>query len=39
MRDLTVSGSVDKYLLSERTKLGKTAAVTLVSLSKVKIGD
>lgn len=34
-----VSGSTDKFPLSDRVKLNKSAAVTLVSLSKVKIGD
>lgn len=39
LQDLAFGGNVDKFPQSERTKLGKTAAVTLVSLSGTKNGD
>ena len=39
LRVSVVSGNVDKFPQSERAKSRKSAAVTLVSLSKAKIGD
>lgn len=39
LRVLTVSRSVDKFPRSESAKSRESVAVTLVSLSKVKIGD
>jgi len=36
---LTISGSIDKFPLSERAKSRNSAVVTLVSLSKTKIRD
>ena len=37
LRDLVISGSVDKFSQSERAKSGESAAVTLVSLSTAKM--
>ena len=37
MRDLTVNGGIDKFQQSEAVKTGKSAVVTLLSLSGTKV--